>query len=65
MDVLPIMCEIDHTTARLAHGRLTREHTLAQGGAVCDYLIEGDQSPAGGEAPIRKDTIKGAYKGVG
>lgn len=44
MDVLPIMCEIDHVTARLAHGRLTRAHTLAQGGPVCDYLIEGDES---------------------
>jgi hypothetical protein len=50
MDVLPVMCEIDHITARLAHGRLTREQTLAQGGAVCDYLIEGDEHAHGGEA---------------
>ena len=65
MDVLPVMCEVDHTTARLAHGRLTREHTLAQGGAVCDYLIEGDQGPSEGEVPARKDAIKGAYKALG
>lgn len=43
MDVLPIMCDIDHTTARLAHGRLTRRHTLVTGGSVCDYLIRGDR----------------------
>lgn len=42
MDVLPIMCDIDHTTARLAHGHLVRHHTLATDGPVCDYLIRGD-----------------------
>ena len=65
LDVLPIMCEVDHITARLAHGRLTREHTLAQGGAVCDYLIEGDERAHGGEAATRKDSIRGAYKVLG
>ena len=50
LDVLPVMCEIDHVTARLAHGTLTREHTLAMGGPVCDYLIRGDRVGADGGA---------------
>ncbi len=65
LDVLPVMCEIDHVTVRLAHGRLTREHTLAQGGAFCDYLIEGDRGTVGGEVHTREDAIKGAYKALG
>lgn len=44
MDVLPVMCNIDHITARLVHGRLVRHHTLATDGPICDYLIRGDQS---------------------
>ena len=44
MDFLPVMCEIDHITARLVHGVLTREYTLATDGPVCDYLIRGDRS---------------------
>lgn len=46
LDVLPIMCDIDHVTARLMHGRLTRHYTLATDGPLCDYLIRGDQAPA-------------------
>ena len=42
MDILPVMCEIDHITPRLMHGKLTREHTLALDGPYCDYLIEGE-----------------------
>ena len=42
MDILPVMCEIDNITPRLIHGTLVREHTLATGGPVCDYLIRGD-----------------------
>lgn len=41
MDILPVMCEIDEIKPPLAHGRLTRKHTLALGGPCCDYLIEG------------------------
>ena len=41
MDILPVMCEIDYLTPVPMHGRLTRKHTLAQDGPVCDYLIEG------------------------
>jgi hypothetical protein len=28
---------------RLQHGRLFREHTIANGDGVCDYWIVGDQ----------------------
>ena len=42
MDILPVMCEIDYITPTLMHGKLTREHTLAQDGPYCDYLIEGE-----------------------
>lgn len=41
MDILPVMCEIDHITPRLMHGKLTRKHTLALDGPYCDYLVEG------------------------
>ena len=44
MDILPVMCEIDHLTTRLMHGTLTREYTLATGGPVCDYLMRGDRA---------------------
>lgn len=40
MDILPVMCEVDHLMMRLGHGRLTRNHTLAQDGPCCDYFIE-------------------------
>lgn len=43
LDVLPIMCDIDHKTCALAHGVLHREHTLAAGGEVCDYWMVGDR----------------------
>ena len=46
MDILPVMCDVDHITPRLIHGRLTRQYTLATGGPICDYLITGDKVAA-------------------
>ena len=43
LDVLPIMCEVDYATARMMHGTLMRNFTLATGGPMCDYLIRGDR----------------------
>ena len=44
LEVLPIMCDIDHKTAALMHAKLHREHTLAGGGEVCDYWYVGDKA---------------------
>ena len=43
LDVLPVMCDVDYLTCELMHGKLYREHTLATGGPVCDYLMRGDR----------------------
>ncbi len=43
LDILPVMCDIDHMTAGLMHAKLHREHTLASGGPVCDYWFYGDK----------------------
>ena len=43
IEVLPVMCDIDHLTARLMHFKLHREQTLAGGGSVCDYWFVGDK----------------------
>jgi len=43
LDVLPVMCDIDHLTARLMHASLHREQTLAGGGSICDYWYVGDK----------------------
>lgn len=43
LEVLPVMCDIDHMTAKLMHFKLHREHTLAGGGKVCDYWFVGDK----------------------
>ena len=40
LEILPVMCEVDYLMIELGHGKLTRHHTLAQGGPCCDYLIE-------------------------
>lgn len=42
-EVLPVMCDIDHLTAKLMHLKLHREQTLASGGSVCDYWFVGDK----------------------
>ena len=43
LEVLPVMCDIDHLTARLMHLSLHREQTLAGGGTMCDYWFVGDR----------------------
>ena len=43
LEVLPVMCEIDHLTAKLMHITLHREQTLAGGGQICDYWFVGDR----------------------
>lgn len=43
LEVLPVMCEMDHLTAKLMHITLHREQTLASGGEMCDYWFVGDK----------------------
>ena len=43
LEVLPVMCEMDHLTAGLMHAKLHRENTLAGGGEMCDYWFVGDK----------------------
>lgn len=43
LEVLPVMCEIDHLTAGLMHAKLYRKYTLAGGGKMCDYWFVGDK----------------------
>lgn len=40
IEILPVMCETDFLNTGVRHGRLTRKHTLAEGGPYCDFLIE-------------------------
>lgn len=39
-EILPAMCETDFFNIGVRHGRLTREHTLAEDGPCCDFLVE-------------------------
>lgn len=43
LEVLPVMCDVDFLIAKLMHFKLHREHTLADGGEVCDYWYVGDR----------------------
>ena len=43
LDVLPVMCEMDHFTADLMHAKLFRENTLASGDGLCDYWFVGNK----------------------
>ena len=42
-ELMPALCSTDEVMFRLQHGKLYREHTIAQGDSVCDYWIVGDQ----------------------
>ena len=42
-ELMPALCSTDEVMFRLQHGKLYREHTIAQGDRVCDYWIVGDQ----------------------
>lgn len=43
LEVLPVMCDIDHLMAKLMHLKLNREQTLAGGESMCDYWFVGDK----------------------
>ena len=43
LDILPVMCDVDHMTAALMHAKLHREQTLASGGGMCDYWFYGNK----------------------
>ena len=42
-ELMPALCSTDEVMFRLQHGRLYREHTIANGEGVCDYWVVGDQ----------------------
>ena len=44
MDLMPHMCALDHTYAKLLHAKLIRTHTVATGAASCDYWYVPDKS---------------------
>ena len=43
LDIMPVLCKIDHTTVEMLHGKLIRHHTVAEGYDKCDYWIIGDK----------------------
>lgn len=43
LEILPILCDVDFKTASLMHAHLHREHTLASGGEICDYLYTSEK----------------------
>ena len=45
-ELMPALCATDEVMFRLQHGRLHREHTIANGDGVCDYWSVGDKTPA-------------------
>ena len=44
-ELMPALCATDEVMFRLQHGRLHREHTIANGDGVCDYWVVGDKTP--------------------
>ena len=42
-ELMPALCATDEVMFRLQHGKLCREHTIANGDGVCDYWIVGDK----------------------
>ena len=43
-ELMPALCATDEIMFRLQHGKLYREHTIANGDGICDYWIVGDQN---------------------
>ena len=43
-ELMPALCATDEVMFRLQHGRLFREHTIANGDGICDYWVVGDQT---------------------
>jgi hypothetical protein len=48
MELMPHMCALDHTYAKLMHAKLIRTHTVATGADSCDYWYVPDQSRTAG-----------------
>ena len=42
-ELMPALCATDEVMFRLQHGKLHREHTIANGDEICDYWITGDK----------------------
>ena len=42
-ELMPALCATDEVMFRLQHGRLYREHTIANGDGICDYWVVGDK----------------------
>ena len=42
-ELMPALCATDEVMFRLQHGKLHREHTIANGDPVCDYWVVGDK----------------------
>ena len=42
-ELMPHLCAIDHSYAKLMHARLIRTHTVASGDAFCDYRYVPDR----------------------
>ena len=43
-EINPVLCRIDYLTAKLMHGKLHRQTTIADGGEICDYWVTGDKA---------------------
>lgn len=43
-ELMPALCSTDEVMFRLQHGKLYREHTIADGDLICDYWIVGDKA---------------------
>jgi len=46
-ELMPALCATDEVMFRLQHGKLYREHTIANGDGLCDYWIVGDKTDDG------------------
>lgn len=46
-EIMGPLCDLDAEMIAYQHGVLHREHTIARGGAYCDYLIVGDKEEMG------------------
>lgn len=42
-ELMPALCSTDEVMFRLQHGKLYREHTIANGDGICDYWVVGDR----------------------
>lgn len=42
-ELMPALCATDEVMFRLQHGKLHREHTIANGDGICDYWVVGDK----------------------